>query len=318
MSNWDDKLIKPSSPPVSAIEEVHALFEQQRATWPMFREGEATLAGIRSKIFLSNNRRIVVQANPGRVISSGAKVDPASVAKRPCFLCPDTLPPLERGISFGDYIILPNPYPILKYHMTIPHRNHLPQRIEGSIKNLCTLTKALGPEMFVIYNGPRCGASAPDHMHFQACGNENIPLFEQLPPAANKNQVLPLTIWGRNMLVCSFREAAQVEKCIRSTINALKEITGEKVEPMINMVALYRDDHYIITIFPRAKHRSACYFAGPQQQILISPAAMEMAGIIVVANSEHFDRVDETVVQSIYQEVTLGTDLFSRLVEAVT
>jgi hypothetical protein len=318
MSNWDDKLIKPSSPPVSAIEEVHALFKQQRATWPKFRDGEATLDAIRTKSFSLENHRIVVQANPGRVISSGAKVDPASVAKRPCFLCPDTLPPLERGISFGDYIILPNPYPILKYHLTIPHRNHLPQRIEGRVEDLCALTKAISPEMFVIYNGPRCGASAPDHMHFQACGNENIPLFEQLPIAGDKDQVVPISIWGRNMLVCSFREAGQAEKSIRSIIIALKEILGEKDEPMMNMVSLYRNDRYIITIFPRAKHRSACYFAGPSRRILISPAAMEMAGIIVVANLEHFDRVDETVVRSIYQEVTLGTDLFSRLVEAVT
>jgi hypothetical protein len=267
MNNWDTKLIKPSSPSVSLLQQVHALFQQQRAAWNMFRDGEAALAGMKIKIFALDNKRVIVQANPGRSISTNAKVDPSSVAGRPCFLCPDSLPPLERGISFGDYIILPNPYPILKHHMTIAFRNHVPQLLEDRISDLLAIAKALGPEMFVTYNGPRCGASAPDHMHFQAGNSEGVPLFEQLPADSDNDQVVPLTIWGRNMLVCSFKQAEQVQSCIESVISVLKDITEEQSEPMINIVALYRDGRYIISIFPRAKHRSACYFAEPQQQI---------------------------------------------------
>jgi hypothetical protein len=202
--------------------------------------------------------------------------------------------------------------------MTIAFRDHVPQVLEGRINDLCRLARALGPEMFVIYNGPRCGASAPDHMHFQSCQSKDVPLFVQLPVDAHKDQVVPCTTWGRNMLVCSFKQAEQAQDCIQSIISALKDLTAEQSEPMINIVALYRNDRYIIILFPRAKHRSACYFAQPQQQILISPAAVEMAGIIVVANVNHFDRVDETVVLDMYKEVTLDNDLFSRLKEAVT
>ncbi|MBN1575381.1 MAG: DUF4922 domain-containing protein [Chitinispirillaceae bacterium] len=318
MTNWDAKLIRPSAPRLSVLQQAHALFEQQRETWDLFRDNEAMLAEMKIKIFSKDNRRIVVQANPGRTVSTSAKVDPASIAERPCFLCPDSIPPLERGISFGDYILLPNPYPVLKHHMTIAFRDHVPQILEGRINDLLALTKALGPEMFVLYNGPRCGASAPDHMHFQACSGDNVPLFKQLPAAADNGQVVPLTVWGRNMLVCGCREVQQARNRIGLIINSLKAITGETEEPMFNIVAQYRDGRYIITIFPRAKHRSACYFARPQKRILISPAAIEMAGIIVVANADHFDRVDETVVHSMFREVTFGDDLFSRLAEAVT
>jgi ATP adenylyltransferase/5',5'''-P-1,P-4-tetraphosphate phosphorylase II len=318
MNKWDSKLLRPSSQTVSVLQQVHELFQQQRATWSMFRDGEAMLAGMKTRVFTRDTMRFIVQANPGRSISTNAKVDPASVASRPCFLCPENLPPPERGISFGDYIMLPNPYPVLKHHMTIALRNHLPQLLEGRINALCAITKALGPEMFVIYNGPRCGASAPDHMHFQACSSKGIPLFEELQIDPDKNQVVPLIGWGRTMLVCSFRHAKQAQLSIQSIIDTLKEITGDSLEPMINIVALYRNDRYILSVFPRVKHRSACYFDEPQRKISISPAAIEMAGIIVVANIDHFDRVDEVALLSMFKEVSLGSDLFSKLTEAVT
>jgi hypothetical protein len=317
MNTWDDKLFISSPPNKSVLQRVHALFQQQRATWKEFRDNEALLGGMRLKAFSKDNRRVIVQANPGRTVSTNAKVDPESIAGRPCFLCPGSLPPLERGIAFGDYIILPNPYPILKYHMTIAFREHRPQQIEGRINDLYNLARALGPEMFVTYNGPRCGASAPDHMHFQACGSCGVPLFEQLPADAGDNRLVPLTAWGRRMLAGSFTNEGEVTQCLQSIISALKGILGEPDEPMINIVALYRNNRCGITLFPRAKHRSARYFAPPRQRISISPAAMEMAGIIVVADGSHFDRVDENVVLSMYDEVTLGEAPFARLVKAV-
>jgi len=318
MSGWDGKLVRPASPRVSLYEQVHALFEQQRGTWEMFRDGEAALAGMKTRSYTLDGARVVVQANPGRRISTAARVDPASVASRPCFLCPANLPPLERGIAFGDYILLPNPYPIQKHHMTIAHKNHEPQGIENRLGDLFSLAEALGPDMFVIYNGPRCGASAPDHMHFQACDCAGVPIFEQIP-ADEKNcgRVAALSIGGRNLLAGSFRRAGDAAYRIRSMITALKDIAAGDGEPMVNIIARYRGGGWIVCVFPRAKHRSACYYAPPEQRILISPAAMEMAGIVVVADPDHFDRVDENALASMFREVTLGGDAFSRLAEAV-
>ena len=126
MSNWEAKLIKPFTPELPLSRQVRSLFRQQRETWDLFREGEASLSTIRSKRFFMDGKDIIVQSNPGRSISTNAKVDPKSIAKRPCFLCPDSLPPQERGIAFGNYILLPNPYPILKHHLTIARLSALP------------------------------------------------------------------------------------------------------------------------------------------------------------------------------------------------
>jgi ATP adenylyltransferase/5',5'''-P-1,P-4-tetraphosphate phosphorylase II len=317
MNNWKPHIIIPASPGQPLVRQVKELLEQQRATWDLFRRGEASLLEITSKKYSFDNREVIVQANPGRSISTNAKVDPKSVAERPCFLCPGSLPPPERGVAYGNYVILPNPYPILRHHMTITFRDHEPQRISGRINDLLSLTKELGPDMFVLYNGPRCGASAPDHMHFQACSSANIPLFEQLPYFSGDNQTIPCSSLERNYLSCSFNDTAEAEKNIQSALTALRSITGEPREPMVNIIALYSENRYIVNIFPRAKHRSACYFADPPKRLSISPAAVEMAGIIVVADATHFDRVHKDTVLGIYREVTLEKDQFSRLVELV-
>ncbi|MBD3241916.1 MAG: DUF4922 domain-containing protein [Chitinivibrionales bacterium] len=316
MQPWESHLLElPAHMPV--YQQVQVLLEQQRATWELFREGQAALDNLQIRTFGSVGERVVVQANPRRRISTDAKVDPASVAKRPCFLCPDALPPLERGIAFGEYVILPNPYPILRRHVTVAFRSHTPQRLAGRVADLLALTRALGPDMFVIYNGPRCGASAPDHQHFQACSCRGVPLFEQLPAAQSMEYLTPLTIAGRNLLYLSYADSARLEARIQAIVSSLETLLGEPGEPMVNLVARYHNGRYQVSVFPRARHRSACYFAEPAQRIAISPAAIEMAGVVVVADVDHFDRVNEAVVRSVYEEVTLGSELFNRLVEAV-
>ncbi len=317
MQPWKPKLLTPLSPDTPVYRQLLDLFEQQRAAWGLFREGEAALDSMQSKTFGVGPDRVIVQANPRRRTSTNAKVDPASVATRPCFLCPDALPPNERGVAFGDYVIMPNPYPILRHHVTIALRSHAPQRLAGRIADLLALTRALGPELFVIYNGPRCGASAPDHQHFQACAGRGVPLFEQLPPVESEDQLMPLTIGGRRLLQLSTHDAAWAEQRIGAILRALGALISEGEEPMVNLVARYANGRYHVSVFPRERHRSACYFAEPRYRIAISPAAIEMAGVVVVADVNHFDRVNEAVVRGVYEQVTVRRDTFDRLVEAV-
>ena len=317
MNRWKPKLLAPSAPDLPLSQRIGELLRQQRATWDLFRKGEEALGSITTKKFYFDNRHVIVQANPGRFISTSAKVDPQSIAKRPCFLCPESLPPAERGIASGDFVLLPNPYPILCSHLTIAFNRHEPQRIAGHIPEFIALVKELGPAMFLLYNGPRCGASAPDHMHFQACAGGGVPLFEQLPSTIINGGIEPLAIGGRNLLAGSFADAADAADFIGRSLAALQTITGEPEEPMLNIVARFSSGRYSIAFFPRAKHRSARYFAPPDRRLSISPAAMEMAGIVVVAEATHFDRVDAEAVRTIYREVTLGPDLFSRLAKAV-
>ena len=156
---------------------VSRMLEQQRRTWPLLAAGEASFAKVISREIEDRGSRVIVQSNPGRRVSTSAKVDPGSVAARPCFLCERNLPPEERGVAFGDdLIVFANPFPIVGDHLSIVSRDHAPQRIAGRVAEMLALARALGPKMLVLYNGPACGASAPDHFHFQAGQSSALPI----------------------------------------------------------------------------------------------------------------------------------------------
>jgi hypothetical protein len=293
---------------------IDALLEYQRENWPMFRDGEAALSLMQTRIISEGQAQIVVQANPGRRKSTNAKVDPQSISRRPCFLCPENIPLEERGIAFDDLVILPNPYPVLRRHFTVPSREHVPQRLEGRVVDMLALAQALGPDMLVFYNGPACGASAPDHFHFQACASSGIPLLTHLPGGGEDGK-LALTSFGRRLLVCSEKGAGNT---VGFVSRVLENLPPEDPEPLINVLAIYRQDRYLTILWPRSKHRPDCYFKEGEAQIAVSPAAMEMAGIMVVADPDHFDRVDQQTAVSIYREVSLDAGEFDRVAKAVT
>ena len=196
--SWDERIItedelRPHLADVrnsSLIERVGALIEHQKQTWPMLAEGYSAFAAIDSKRIESGESVIVVQHNPRRVGSTAAAVDRASVEARKCFLCADALPPEEKGIAYGDLIILCNPFPVLDRHLSIVHRDHIEQKIAGNLEILLGLAAELSPDYFVLYNGPRCGASAPDHLHFQACSRALLPI-EETVRASNVEDAAP-------------------------------------------------------------------------------------------------------------------------------
>lgn len=312
--DWDRIIHSTAQPDENLSGQIDALLEYQRENWPLFREGEAALSQMQTRIIPEGHAQIVVQANPGRRKSTHARVDPQSISRRPCFLCPENIPPEEKGIAFGDLVILPNPYPVLRRHFTVPSREHTPQRLEGRVAGMLELARALGPDMLVFYNGPGCGASAPDHFHFQACANSAIPLFTHLP-AGGEDGKLALTSFGRRLLVCRDRGAGNTVDFVS---RVLESLPAEDPEPLINVLAVYREGRYLTVLWPRSKHRPECYFKEGEAQIAVSPAALEMAGILVVADPDHFDRVDQQAAVSIYREVSLDAEEFDQLAKAVT
>ncbi len=316
--SWNRTILDTARPGDDLPRKIEALLSQQRASWKALRDGEAALSGMRSKVFYPDRPRVVVQANPGRRGSTHARVDPQSIARRACFLCPENMPAAERGIGFEEFVVLPNPHPILRRHCTIPAREHHPQLLAGRIKGMIALARAVGPDMLVFYNGARCGASAPDHFHFQACCAAGVPLLTHLPLSGHGDDSFPYTSFGRRMLVFNDRDEGQAGVHISEALEALSALKEEDAEPMLNVLALFRDGRHLIVLFPRAAHRPDCYFADGDARIAISPAALEMAGILVVAETEHFERVDAETARSIYEEVSLDAGRFTRLVEAVT
>jgi hypothetical protein len=296
---------------------IDALFAQQRETWPALRDGEAALAHLQRKTLASEGESIMVQVNPARRRSTQAKTDAKAVAARACFLCPENMPPEERGIAFEDLVLLPNPFPILPLHCTIADRVHRPQQIRGRVATFLQLAQELGPDMAALYNGPRCGASAPDHFHLQAVSASGIPILSQLPAINGRRQLVPHSSFGRNMLVISGEGAGHVATDIERSMDALRQIEATADEPMFNLVAHFHDGRYVVVLFPRTAHRPACYFATGADQLLVSPAVLEMCGILVVTEPDHFARIDARVARSIYEEVSISAARFAELTSTV-
>ncbi len=178
--NWEHRTLRHEGAPLdlrerrngvqaAAMRAISLLRQQQLETWPALQQGIAALQSVEYRSLLIDGTEIFLQHNPNRIVSSSARVDATSIASRPCFLCEKNMPAEERGIRFDDRLVLTfNPAPILDWHLVAIDIEHTPQRIARRITNLLDLAEQLGPDFVVIYNGPECGASAPDHMHFQA------------------------------------------------------------------------------------------------------------------------------------------------------
>src|SRR4051794_28766774 len=297
-------------------ERIGLLFQQQRETWPALREGEAALATLQRKTLSLDRNAVVVQVNPARRRSTQAKTDAAAVAARPCFLCPQNMPTEERGVAFEDLVVLPNPFPVLPLHTTIAAREHRRQRIDGELGKLLRLSKEVGPEMAALYNGPRCGASAPDHFHFQAASAEAMPLLRQLP--SFPNGLMVRESFGRKMLICTGANDNRVETEIETVIRALQQVDGASEEPMVNIAASYRNGRYSAILFPRAAHRPACYFESGPGKLAVSPAVLEMCGVFVTTEMEDFTRMSAETALAIYGEVSISAERLERLKPALT
>lgn len=240
---------------------------------------------------------------PHRVGSTTAKVDAASVAARPCFLCAGNLPAEQRGLPFGgELTLLCNPFPVLGCHLTVVHRDHVPQRIAGRLGDLLDLAGAL-PGSFALYNGPRCGASAPDHLHFQAADRTGLPLVAEADRA--KGPVLAV----RGLRAFLFRgERERVLERGERALELLAEAARQEPEPWCN-VSAWRGDggDFALVLFPRGRHRPEAFHAGTRT---VSPAAIDVSGIVVTPLRRDFDGLTGEEVAAIGREVTLAEEPF--------
>jgi ATP adenylyltransferase/5',5'''-P-1,P-4-tetraphosphate phosphorylase II len=297
---------------------VEGLAGQQLATWPMLRDAVAGLARVEYKGLRARGSDVLAQFNPQRIVSTSAKVDAATIKQRPCFLCAENLPPEERGIAFGaDFVALYNPFPVLPRHLVITSRRHIPQTIEGNFGTLLDLALELGGEFFVLYNGAVCGASAPDHLHFQACERESLPIFPEIETwerrgLSNNSGVETFTLrdYRLNALVARGNDRRAVYEWFERALSCLAEITGAESEPMINLVVTRDGGRWTVIIFPRSKHRPARYFAEGDAKLTVSPAAIDLAGVLVVPQPDHFAKITSRDAEEIYAEVTLDGAAF--------
>jgi len=300
--------------------QVDALIAQQQTAWPMLREAIAGLAEVEYQQFNVRGSEVFAQFNPKRIVSTAARVDATTIKQRPCFLCPENLPPEEKGITFGpEFIVLCNPFPVLRRHLVIASRRHTPQTIAGNFGALLDLAQGLGADYFALYNGPACGASAPDHLHFQACSRELLPIIREAETwqrhqlsGAGELEIFTLPDYRVNLLVACGKERSPLITWFERTTACLAAVTGgSDPEPMLNLVVTFGPAGWTILFFPRGKHRPACYYADGEAKLTVSPAAIDLAGVLVVPDASHFARISERDIEQIYLEVTLDTPRFA-------
>lgn len=298
---------------------IHHLLTNQLASWEMARNNYAALSGVRVKELNVNGIPYKVQFNPARIISSGAKVDTKSIKARKCFLCSANLPPEQKGVPFeGHYNILVNPFPIFPRHLTIPETEHVEQRIASRFTDMLDLAQALS-EYTIFYNGPKCGASAPDHAHFQAGNKGFMPIEKDWRGQVGgkvvdygKAALLYLNDSPRNTLVIEAKEKEDAEKIFNLVYRSLPVKLGEE-EPMMNVLALYETDRWIVFIFPREKHRPACYTAEGESNLLSSPASVDLGGVFITPVEKDFLKITAEDIAQILSEVCLSQIDFQQI-----
>ena len=292
---------------------VQEFLERQIRDWDTAKNNYEALKHVKVKEFELNGSTVKVQFNPARIVSSAAKVDAKSLKERKCFLCEANRPAVQEGLPWEDYTILVNPFPIFPKHLTIPANEHTPQLIAGRVSDMMKIARVL--ESYVVfYNGPKCGASAPDHMHFQA-GNVGFMPVARWIAKAHLRSVLRvgdarLSVVDNVPQSCFLIESASVDsgsRLFKRLYDALTVPEGE-TEPMLNILCSYESGIWNMAVFPRKKHRPDCYFEEGDGNILISPASVDMGGVFITPLEKDFEKITASDIQNIYDEVCIGRD----------
>ena len=285
------------------IHEIEDLFRRQRSAWPQLAKGIDGLACATTRRVRIDWYEVFVRHIPHRVASTTAPVDRESVARRACFLCAENLPSEEEGVPFDqDFTIYCNPFPIVNRHVTIAHREHSIQRIANRFGTMLDLAASL-PGYFVIYNGPECGASAPDHMHFQAGSRGLFPIEKDTAGLDG----LSVPNYGRNVFLLRGCDRSALIDRMERAIDLLAETTGRRPEPMVNIAVFQEKAEWTAYLFPRGKHRPEVFNTG---ELTVSPASIDLCGIFVVPLAKDFERVSGDAISAIFREVTLPDDQF--------
>lgn len=296
--------------------QINQFLEEQLSVWPMAADNFKALQGVKVKDLDVDGMTIKVQFNPARIVSSSAKVDAKSLKERKCFLCGANRPAVQTGVEWGKdgkYIILINPFPIFPRHLTIPNQEHVEQLIVDRIEDMMDLAKQLD-EYTVFYNGPKCGASAPDHMHFQAGNSDFLTIGEALEGAELKSlatdgdatlalvDTLPL-----NVFVIDAADHAAGARLFRRLYDALPKREDE-TEPMMNVLCYATPAGERLVVIPRKRHRPSFYGMDTDEQMLVSPASVDMGGVFITPLEKDFERMDADVIRRVFDELCLNND----------
>lgn len=312
---------------------VYDLINRQLAVWQQASDNYTALAGVGVKEIVVDGFPVKVQFNPARITSSAAKVDPKTIKERKCFLCAANRPAIQEGLPFigkkTEYSVLINPFPIFPKHLTVPDVNHVNQTIEGEyerFEDMLTLAETLDEFLF-FYNGPKCGASAPDHMHFQGGNKGFLPveynyagLQKTLIVDGEGAKVYAIENYMRGMMAIEATDKLAAVAQFRKLYNCLEVKEGEW-EPMLNLLswAVKEDGQtkYISLIYLREKHRPSHYFAEGDANILLSPASVDMGGVFITPLEKDFNKITVKELSEIVDELQISNETYGMIKNAL-
>jgi len=301
------------------------LLRNQRLEWAALEKGYAQLQNIKTKTFRFEVFTIDAQFNPGRIKSTNADVSSEAIKKRKCFLCLENLPEEQEGINYNDeYLILCNPNPVFFEHFTITFNKHFPQRMDGSFETFLKLCKGLSKYYSVLYNGPRCGASAPDHLHFQAVNKNFLKIFGELNNLikkygekiidGRKKEAFGVNDGLRKFIVIKSKDKHFINKLFENLYSTLQKCLNIKTEPMMNILGYYSESSgWTVCIFLRKKHRPECYYKKGTEEMIISPAVIDLSGTLIVPREKDYEKLTKEKTAAIFDEVAIGKELFDYL-----
>lgn len=276
------------------------ILRDQLAVWPDAAARFRQLESVQTRQIEGSD--ITLQFNPARIVSTAAKVSAADIAKRPCFLCETNRPAQQATYDIGDgFDLMINPFPILSEHFCAVSREHIPQAISSCYRKLIQIASQLQPGYMVFYNGPRSGASAPDHLHLQIGTAHNVPLACYLAGLTTSGapQVSTHAPLGFPVTVITGNNPEILMDCVRR----MPVVPGES-EPRMNVIAINNGSTVITAIIPRTKHRPNCYYMESNTRILVSPGAIDMCGLIITPAEKDFRSLTLDQVSDIYHQVT--------------
>ena len=305
------------------------LIKIQLDDWIELAEEYKRLNRVKTKIFLFDDFQIKLQYNPGRLKSTSAEVSDAVIKKRSCFLCADNLPSQQKGIKLLDkYILLCNPYPVFPHHFTIAAINHHQQEIKSSFNELLLLGKIFSKKYSLIYNGPKCGASAPDHLHFQAGTKQQMSIendFQYMvkkygEQVVNDEKISIVAIKDglRRFIGFETKDENILSSAFDQFFKTYKEIISEESEPMMNIICSYEKEFgWRVIVFLRSKHRPSHYFLDYDKKFMVSPAAIDLGGLCIIPIEKDFIRIDKETLVDMFKEVSLQNGEYVKLVKTL-
>ena len=313
--------------PVSGVKALPTLcddfFESQKQNWPALASAYRDLAQTKTRSLDCGRYSISLQYNPARIISGSAAVDPESISRRPCFLCTPNRPADQHAVLYrNNYLILCNPAPIFDHHFTVVSTTHAPQSIASSVEMFLQIARDASPDYTVFYNGPACGASAPDHLHFQMIPFEALPFLNRLhktQPVGTGSAVQTGMAEGydRAIIVMASESPDALREKFLSLLKSAQMNLGISAEPPMNVFCTYAENRWHLVIFMRSKHRPDAYYAAKEDRILVSPGAIDMAGVIIIPLPKDFERLDCDFLRNIYREVSLEEEALRRILDAI-